>query len=119
MYSQFDLFNLYSFYLQFQRKNVTRKMADLNRQRQRVESVKNMVSLESLNPLHCLLLAFKLCLPLRNSSCMVVEVSGKILSRVQSKIKRPRGSCSSQNACKVHVYRNLLLSTTLSPNYIK
>ena len=50
MYSQFDLFNSYSFYLQFQRKNVTRKMADLNRQRQRVESVKNMVSLESLNP---------------------------------------------------------------------
>ena len=50
MYSQFDLFNSYSFYLQFQRKNGTRKMADLNRQRQRVESVKNMVSLESLNP---------------------------------------------------------------------
>ena len=50
MYSQFDLFNSYSFYLQFQRKNVMRKMADLNRQRQRVESVKNMVSLESLNP---------------------------------------------------------------------
>ena len=48
MYSQFDLFNSYSFYLRFQRKNVTRKMADLNRQR--VESVKNMVSLESLNP---------------------------------------------------------------------
>ena len=108
MYSQFDLFNSYLLNLQFQDKHLTRKVAHLHRHH--VESLKNMVSLESLNPFaSCLLLAFKHCLPVRNSSCMVVEVQEKVLSRVQSKIKRPRGSCSSQNACKAHVLSNFCL----------
>ena len=57
MYSEFDFVNSYFvFYLQFQGKNLTRKLTDWNHQR--VESLKNVVSLKLLNPLHLFVARF-------------------------------------------------------------